>query len=52
MRARTWLQEHGVVAMLRRGARQGRRGVASLLAVAHPPRPETLASIRAMLARR
>jgi DNA-binding transcriptional ArsR family regulator len=33
MRARTWLQEHGIVVMLRRGARQGTRGVASLISV-------------------
>jgi len=32
-RARTWLQRHGVVTMLRRGARQGLRGVPSLLRV-------------------
>ncbi|MCK0116282.1 hypothetical protein BCE75_10323 [Isoptericola sp. CG 20/1183] len=33
IRARTWLQDAGLVVMVRRGARQGLRGVASLLAV-------------------
>ncbi|NNU27562.1 hypothetical protein [Isoptericola sediminis] len=33
IRARTWLQHRGVVVMLRRGARQGLRGVPSLLQV-------------------
>ncbi len=33
MRARAWLQTRGVVVMLRRGARHGMRGVASLLSV-------------------
>lgn len=33
IRARTWLQAAGLVVMARRGARQGLRGVASLLSV-------------------
>lgn len=33
MRARHWLQDHGLVVMIRRGARQGLRGVASVLSV-------------------
>jgi len=32
-RARVWLQQRGIVVQVRRGARQGLRGVASLLAV-------------------
>ncbi|MFD6093636.1 hypothetical protein ACFWGN_16080 [Oerskovia sp. NPDC060338] len=33
MRARHWLQDQGLVVMIRRGARQGLRGVASVLSV-------------------
>lgn len=33
LRARHWLQDHGLIRMVRRGARKGRVGVASLIAV-------------------
>ncbi|SDS02760.1 hypothetical protein SAMN04489860_0627 [Paraoerskovia marina] len=33
LRARHWLQDHGIVTMLRRGARKGRVGVASLIRI-------------------
>jgi hypothetical protein len=45
-RARTWLTEHGIITQVRRGARQGLRGVASLLAVAKRALVELLPGAR------
>ncbi len=51
-RARTWLTERGIVAQVRRGARQGLHGVASLLSVAKRALVDLLPGARAAKADR